>query len=343
MGVLIWPVPTSANCAVSMALAWLLGLFAIGGCLAVEIQGHRGARGHWPESTAAGFSGALAMGVDVLELDLGLTGDDVPVVNHDPRLSPDLVRDANGRWLKPPGPTLRMMKWADLAGYDLGMARPGSRVARRFPGQRGMDGQRVLRLADVFALVQSANATSVRFNIELKSRPDATGLYPDPIRFARAVSAEIAASGMGQRVTIQSFDWRTLVAMRSANPSIPLVALTAEQDWLDNIQRGKSGPSPWTAGLDVDDYQGSVPRLVKALGAAVWSPYFGDLQAGDVTLAHRLGLLVSVWTVNDRRDIEHVLNLGVDSIISDYPDRVRVALAERGLSLPPRMPQSGSN
>ena len=308
-------------------------------CLvAVEVQGHRGARGLWPEHTAVGFRGALGIGVDVLELDVGLSRDAVPVVHHDPRLSADLTRDAHGEWIEAPGPALWHSLWSDLRAYGIGRARPGGRTARRCPAQRALDGQSLLRLADVFDLARRVGAESVRFNIELKLQPGLSDEFPDPDRFAKAVIAQVGAAQMSARVTLQSFDWRALLAARRIDPQVHLAALTVQQSWLDNIGRGQFGSSPWTAGLDVDDYDGSVPRLVHALGAAVWSPYYRELSGADLELAHRLGLVVSVWTVNKPADIAKMLDLGVDSIISDYPDRVRAVLAQRGLPLPQRYP-----
>ncbi len=316
-------------------LVVLTALFT--GAAAVEIQGHRGARGLWPENTLAGFEGALRIGVDVLELDVGLSRDGVPVVSHDPTLSPERTRDANGEWLDSEGLVLRQTSAAELQTYDVGRLRPDSRSARRFPRQAAVDGQAMPRLRDVFKLVERLGAEHVRFNIELKLRPEPAQWFADPKTFARAVHNEIKAAGMERRVTIQGFDWRALVAMRDIDSSIELAALTVEQSWLDNLARGQAGASAWTAGFDLDAHGGSVPRLVHALGAKVWSPYWREVSAQLLAQAHELGLTVSVWTVNDPADIEAMLDLGVDSIISDFPDRVRTSLARRKQRLAPQV------
>jgi glycerophosphoryl diester phosphodiesterase len=111
--------------------------------------------------------------------------------------------------------------------------------------------------------------------------------------------------------------------------------LTDEQREDDTIERGKPGPSPWTAGLDVDDFGGSVPRLVAAAGCSVWSPNFGALTPERVAEAKSLAIKVVPWTVNERADIERIIDMGVDGIISDYPDRLRAAVAAKGLAVPP--------
>lgn len=103
---------------------------------AFDLQGHRGARGLAPENTLAAFERALAEGVTTLELDVGLSADDVPVVLHDPALPPDMARGADGRWLTAPTPLLRRLTLAELQAYDVGRARPGSATARAFPKQR---------------------------------------------------------------------------------------------------------------------------------------------------------------------------------------------------------------
>ena len=101
------------------------------------------------------------------------------------------------------------------------------------------------------------------------------------------------------------------------------MCLSSEQDWEDTIERGEAGASPWTAGLDVDDYGGSTPRLVKAAGCAVWSPWFEELDPAKVAESHALGLRVIPWTVNEPEHIDAVLALGVDGIITDHPPRAR--------------------
>ena len=303
---------------------------------ALEVQGHRGARGLWPENTLAAFQGALSIGVDVLELDVGLTSDGVVLVSHDPRLKGDLARDESGKWLNGPGPVLAQSTAASLAEFDVGRLNPGSAYAGRFPRQTPVDGQTMPRLSQVLALGLTPGAQHVGFNIELKFAPGQPGLYPDPDVLARAVAVEVERAGPAvmERTTIQSFDWSALVAMRRAQPRLRLVALTAQRRWLDNIRLGEPGSSPWTAGLDIDDYDGSVPRLVDALGAKIWSPFWRDLSAESLAQAHRLGIQVVVWTVNKPAAMAALIELGVDGITTDYPDRLRAVMLERGMPLP---------
>ena len=138
--------------------------------------------------------------------------------------------------------------------------------------------------------------------------------------------AVLRAEGMLDRADLQSFDWRVLQEARKLEPDLSTVCLTAEQRWIDNILRGRPGPSPWTSGLDIEAFGGSVPRLVKAAGCAVWSPYYREVTEETLTDAHALGLRVVVWTVNEVDEMLALARLGVDGIITDYPNRAVEAL-----------------
>ena len=294
---------------------------------AIEIQGHRGARGLLPENTIPAFERAIDLGVDVLELDLGMTRDGVPVVHHDRALSPDRTRDASGTWLSSPGPLLGTLDRSELAAFDVGRAIPGGKTAERFPEQAPRDGTRIPTLADVLALERRPGAEGIRFNIETKLTPLAPEETAGPDEFARAVVAVLRAEGMVERSNLQSFDWRVLFAARRLAPELATVCLTAEQRWHDNVHRGRGHPSPWTADLDIGAFDGSVPRMVEAAGCAVWSPYYRDLSEEALAEAHELGLTVVVWTVNEVDEMAALARLGVDGIITDYPDRAVEALA----------------
>ena len=137
---------------------------------------------------------------------------------------------------------------------------------------------------------------------------------------------------------IQSFDWRTLVLARELAPEVALSALTDQQPGEDTIAAGQPGASPWLGGLDVDDYGGSVPHAVRALGAQVWSPHALDLDPRLVAQAHALDLAVIPWTVNETQDMERAIAQGVDGLITDHPDRLRSLLEKLGYALPPPAP-----
>ncbi len=308
-----------------------------------DLQGHRGARGLWPENTLPAFDGALALGVTTLEMDTGVTRDGVVVVSHDRRLNPDRTRRADGSWIGNPSPTLSSLSYDEVRAFDVGRPRPGGASAKRFPEQRAVDGVPMPRLAEVLARAEARSGGTMRYNIETKLSPVAPDETVAPEPFARALVAVLAGAGLDRsdRAAVQSFDWRTLEVVRRIAPAIPTVCLTAEQDWSDTVGRGQPGPSPWTAGRDVDDFAGSVPHMVRAAGCAVWSPYYEDLDASSLSEAEAMDLKVVVWTVNEPEDMQRLISLGVDGIITDYPDRLRAVMAARGMPLPPAFPAGG--
>jgi len=288
----------------------------------LDIQGHRGARGLRPENTLPAFAKALEIGVTTLELDCGLTRDGVVVVSHDSTLNRDITRGPDGKWLDRDGPAIWQLTYDELAGYDVGRIKPGSAYAARFPRQQAADGTRIPRLADLFALARQSGNETVRFNIETKVSP----LYPrrtaPPDVFARALMALIRKEKMERRATIQSFDWRTLAIIQEEAPEITTVYLTAQQNFMDNIHAGEI-TSPWMPGLHVSRFDGSIPRMIQAAGGAVWSPSYEEVTREQIDEAHALGLKVVVWTVNAEDDIGRMMKLGVDGIISDYPELLR--------------------
>jgi glycerophosphoryl diester phosphodiesterase len=307
-------------------LGMALALF-LGSAQAIDLQGHRGARGLLPENTLPAFQRALELGVTTLELDVGMTKDGVLVISHDPYLNPDITRDASGRFLEQRGPTIHSLAWAELQAYDVGRIKPGTEYARQFPDQLPVDGTRMPRLSDLFDLVKRSGDASVRFDIETKLSPDRPGETPLPEPFARALVEEIRKAGLAGRSTIQSFDWRTLQVAQKIAPEIATAYLTVQRRF-DNVGAGRPDGSNWTAGFQHRDH-GSVPRMIKAAGGGTWSAYFGDLDAQNVKEAQSLGLKVLAWTVNDPAQMARLLDMGVDGLITDRPDLARKLLEER--------------
>lgn len=303
-----------------------------------DLQGHRGARGLMPENTLPAFARALAIGVTTLEMDLAVTRDGEVVVMHNPRFEPEIARDANGDWLRQSSPSVNSMSLEKVKTYDVGRLNPARRYAERYPEQQAIDGTPVPTLAEVFELVEKSGNRSVQFNIEIKINPETPQLTLSPTAFARAVIDVIRAHGMENRVVVQSFDWRALQAVQVLAPKLTTSYLTVDQDWLSNLQTGQPGASPWLNSYDVDDFGGSAARAIKAAGGAIWSSYHEEVSAEAVRLAQELGLSVNVWTVNDPVRMRELINMGVDGIITDYPDRLRKVLSGLGVSLPAPTP-----
>lgn len=312
-------------------MAFLLAILLLAAPLsatAFDLQGHRGARGLAPENTLAAFERALEIGVTTLELDVGITADGVAVVAHDPALNPALTRDGSGRWVTGPGPALRSLSVDQLQRYDVGRIDPTSPYAGTFATQTPRDGQRIPRLAQVFERVKQLGADGVRFNIETKINPTRPDETASPEVFVNAIVREARDAGLIGRVTLQSFDWRTLQIAQGIEPALQTVYLSIQTANNDNIRDGA-----WTAGFKLADH-GSVPRMVKAAGGAVWSPNAGALTEALLKEAQALGLKVIPWTVNAPADMQRFLDWGVDGLITDYPDRLREVMRQRGLPLP---------
>ena len=301
----------------------------------LEVQGHRGARGLWPENTLAAFAGALELGVSTVELDCGMTRDGVLVVTHDPDLNPDLTRAADGRFLAATGPRIFDLTYPELQSYDVGRLKPGSAYAARFPEQQPVDGERIPRLADVLALVRSRGSGRVRVALEVKTFADQPQLTASPEVFAQALHGIVEATGTLALVSFMAFDWRVLAAVQRLMPQAPTVALTEQQTQGDTVGIGAPRPSPWLGGLEPARFGNSVVRLVKATGAGTWGPDYLDLNAQRIAEAHEAGLRVVPWTVNATADMGRLLALGVDGMTSDRPDVLRVLLQSKGLPVPP--------
>lgn len=275
--------------------------------LSLGIQGHRGARGLFPENTLQGFEAARGLGVAAFELDVGLTRDGVVVVSHDPALNPDITRGPNGAWLAEPGPLIRDLTLAELGQFDVGRIRPGTRYTDLFPDQVAIDGARIPTLLDVLRLDDRT-----WFNIELKSDPTHPARTADPVALADAVLAVIDQAGAGTRVMIESFDWRGPRHVRATRPAMPTAWLTS--------QTTEAASEIWWGGQGLARHGGSVPRAVAAEGGSVWAPQYLTLTQDRLSEAHDLGLSVLPWTVNQPSDLRRLILWGVDGIITDRPD-----------------------
>ena len=208
------------------AIATTAAVLAATSAAAFDLQGHRGARGLAPENTLEGFALALSVGVSTLELDLGMSKDGVVVVHHDIWLNPDTTRGPDGVFLTRRGPALRALTLAELKRYDVGRLKAGTFYAASFPEQRAIDGARIPALSEMFDLVRRAKADHARFNIETKLTPSAGADVADPETFAAAVLQAVRDAGVEARVSVQSFDWRTLAVFRRIAPQIPRMCLT---------------------------------------------------------------------------------------------------------------------
>ena len=292
---------------------------------AVELHGHRGARGLFPENTIEAFAGALALGVDALELDVGVTADEVVVVTHDPALNPDITRAPNGQWIAARGPLIRDLTADELAHFDVGRIRPGTLYAALYPEQQPFDGARIPTLAAVYDLDRD-----VRLTIEIKSFPPHPEWTIDPVAMTDRVIAVVDAADAIGRTLIQSFDWRVLRHLRRTRPDVALA-------WLTCAKTLAASPL-WLNGADPAAYGGSVAKMIAAEGGPVWGPEHDSLSREIIEEAHTLKLRVVPWTVNRPEDMARLIAWGVDGLISDRPDLAREVFSAERLPLPAPRP-----
>src|SRR5580698_7200994 len=159
-------------------------LFCISGeTMAFDLEAHRGGRALFPENTLQSFANALTMGVNTLELDIGVTKDSAIVVSHERKLNPDLARGPDGGYIAPPGIPFVQLPLAEVKKYDVGQIRPGSAYAAQFPDQHAVPGTPIPTLREVLALVRKSGNGHVRLNIETKIDPNRPEVSPDPQRF----------------------------------------------------------------------------------------------------------------------------------------------------------------
>jgi glycerophosphoryl diester phosphodiesterase len=271
-----------------------------------DLQGHRGARGLAPENTIPAFRRALELGVTTLEMDVVISTDGTVVVSHEPWMNPKICSLPSGE----PVPAeeekehnLYRMSYAEIEQYDC-----GRRQHPEFPQQEPQPAAKPL-LRDVIAMAKSYVAEHDRppafYNIEIKSRPDWDGTFhPEPETFARRVLDVVREGGVAARTTIQSFDERALRVTRrlrdDGNPEDAVrLALLVMQGAADTL-----------------------PDQLSELGftPSIYSPSFPAVNDALLRAAHDRGLQVVPWTVNERADMRRLIRLGVDGLITDYPD-----------------------
>jgi glycerophosphoryl diester phosphodiesterase len=289
--------------------------------------GHRGAAGLAPENTLAAFEMACALGVDGVELDVLVSADGELVVHHDFRIRPEIARGADGAWVSSAArPAVFELTLDRLKSFDVGRLKTGTDYAARYPEQRPSDGQRIPTLREVIGLFKGRCPERARLLVEIKTSPEEPGMTPPPETVADKVIGLLKQEGVDRGALILSFDWRALVHVQKNAPGIPTVYLSMISPGLDNIKPGQPGPSPWTAGIDVDDFRGSVPRAVKAAGGLIWAPFFRNLSPDSLDEARRLGLQVFVWTPDQPADMKRLIDMGVDGIITNRPDLLKPLL-----------------
>ena len=258
----------------------------------ILVHGHRGARAMRPENTIPAFQYAIQIGADVLEMDVAVTKDNVLVISHDPHINGEICTGPH------PGIAIHELTLRELREYDCGALKNP-----RFPKQQPVPGTRIPTLDKVLDL---SKGNKVQFNIETKSFPDHPELTPTPDVFSKMLLAVIRKHELDSRVIVQSFDFRTLRAMKRMAPSIRLAALWegASRPFVDIAREGE---------------------------ADIISPQFELVTPQQVKASHAAKLEVVPWTANTPQDWQKLIDAGVDAIISDDPAALIAYLKQKGL------------
>ena len=292
----------------------------------LNVIGHRGAAGLLPENTLAGFKKAMEIGVDTIELDIHLTADNEAVVYHDSRLNPAITRDPNGKWIKEKH-LIKELTLSEVQSYDVGKLNRWAGYAKKYPDQKAAEGQRIPTLRDVIQLVKRTGDKTHLF-IEPKFSPLKPEETKSPEEISNVVARIIKDENIANRVTVISFDWKTLMYFQKIMPEVPTGYVTITKKGRDTVQKNKSGASPWMAGIDIDEYD-SIPAAVKSAGGTYWDTNFyhaighqKNITSKIVEKAHAIGIKVIVWTPDSKSDMNELIKTGVDGITTNRPDRL---------------------
>lgn len=264
-----------------------------------DIQGHRGCRGLMPENTIPAFIKAIDLGANTIELDVVVTADSQILVSHEPWMNPDIATYPDGKPVQEGDKdktNIYHLTTAQVQGYDV-----GSRGHAKFPEQQKMKVSKPL-LSEVIDAVEKHIAEkklpAVYYNIEIKCHSMADETYhPLPEKFADMVVALIKSKNIEGKYNIQSFDSRTLIYIHKTNPEIPLAYLVA----------------------NLKSLKGNIKKL--GFTPQTFSPYYMLLNKKMIAQAHKMGMKVIPWTVNDADKMKELKEAGVDGVITDYPDR----------------------
>lgn len=287
-----------------------------------DLQSHRGGRGEYTEQSRKAFEESVKMGVSTLELDIVMAEDGTPVVWHDPVIQDDKCTDTKPATENDPefpyvGKLIHELNWKQLQTLNC------NKVLKDFPDAKAEEENKLLQLQDVFDI--AAADPQMRFNIETKIEAEEPEKSAEPQEFVDAILPVVRANKATSRTTIQSFDWRSLPLVRKAQPDISLALLYSAKTWASG--------SKWTGDVDYDKVGGDVNKAATQLGAEFLSPHYKLVTPESVASAHEAGLQVLPWTVNEKPDMQAMIDAKVDGLITDYPTRGMEVLKENKLQV----------
>jgi glycerophosphoryl diester phosphodiesterase len=270
---------------------------------AFDIEGHRGCRGLMPENTIPAMMKALELGVTTLEMDAVITKDKQVILSHEPFFNHEITTGPDGKFVTEQDErnlNIYKMTYAQTQTYDVGL-----KPHPRFPNQKRLKATKPL-LKEVIENVEAYHklngGRTVFYNIETKTQPATDGsFHPSPGDFVNTLMGVINGANITDRVIIQSFDFRTLQVLHRRFPAVKTAALVEDFD------------------------KRSLDEQLKALGfkPSIYSPHYSLVNKELIAKCHELQIKVIPWTVNDKAKIDELKALGVDGIITDYPDLLK--------------------
>lgn len=296
----------------AIALVLLLALISCAkNKQAIDLQGHRGCRGLLPENTLEGFIKALEIGVTTLEMDVVISKDKQVVVSHEPFFSHEIATTPTGEPINEENETehnMYLLTHDQIKQYDVGL-----RPHKRFPKQEKIAAVKpllkdVIEAAEKFTTDNAINKP--HYNIEIKRVPENDSIFhPSALEYVELVLEEVKSSPASARICLQSFDIQTLQIIKQLAPEI-------------------------TTALLVEN-EASIDQNMKTLGFIpdIYSPYFELITDEVMDYCKKHQMLIIPWTVNEQKDVLRMIELKVDGIISDYPDRVKKILEEQKISV----------
>ena len=251
----------------------------------IEIQGHRGARGNYPENTLVAFKFALDNNIDNLELDLQLTKDNILVIHHDNDTNSNICINGNGNI------PIKSLTYEEIKKYDC-----GSKENNNFPNQIRVPNEKIPTFKELLDMIRTNYYTrNIKLNVEIKTTKE-LDTYEEVKNFADILINIICEYGLIKSTIIQSFDERALKYVRQIEPNIKTSFLIEE--------------------INIDD---KIILLAKSLDVQIISPDYLLLNKENVQMMHINGFEVLPWTVNDIHTLKKMIEYKVDGIISDYP------------------------
>lgn len=294
----------------------------------MHLIGHRGARGIMPENTLEGFQFAIDSGLNILECDVLQTKDGIPVVTHNLNLSSATTRDAQGNWVSEDTPPLTDLTLAELSTYDVGSVNTTSEYGKKYPDQSILSNIRIPSLDDLLHLIHKAKNDNIVLLLELKSYSGDADKASINDYIIQNVLADLRKYDLKSKTILHSFDWNILDRCGELAPDMPLSYIT--QISSEANQSGEDHSASFS--YDSSTPSQSIPRTIHEKGGSIWSPYFKDLTKELVEEAQEIGLIVFPWTINDAQDMHHMIQLGVDGMITDYPGRAQHVLQANNLN-----------